>query len=34
LISKAILDDCKKRRNDLNMAWINYKKAFNSVPQS
>jgi hypothetical protein len=34
LISKAILKDCKKRRNNLNMAWIDYQKAFDSVPHS
>jgi hypothetical protein len=34
LISKAILEDCKKRRNNLNMAWIGYQKAFDSVQQS
>jgi hypothetical protein len=34
LISKAILEDCKKRRKNLNMAWIDYHKAFDSVPQS
>jgi hypothetical protein len=34
LISKAILEDCKKRRKNLNMAWIDYQKAFHSVPHS
>jgi hypothetical protein len=34
LISKAILVDCKKRRNNLNMALIDYEKAFDSVPHS
>jgi hypothetical protein len=28
LISKAILEDCKKTRKNLNMAWIDYQKAF------
>jgi hypothetical protein len=32
LISKAILEDCKKRRKNLNLAWIDYEKAFDSVP--
>jgi hypothetical protein len=26
LISKAILEDCKKRRKNLNMAWIGYQR--------
>jgi hypothetical protein len=31
LLSKTILEDCKKRKN-INIAWIDYQKAFNSVP--
>jgi hypothetical protein len=34
LISKAILEDCKKRRNNLNTAWIDHQKAFDGVPHS
>jgi hypothetical protein len=34
LISKAILEDCKKRRKNLNMALIDYEKAFDSVVHS
>jgi hypothetical protein len=34
LISTAILEDCRKRRKNLNMAWIDYQKAYKSVPQS
>jgi hypothetical protein len=34
LISKAILEDCKKRSKNLNMAWIDYQKAFDSVTHS
>jgi hypothetical protein len=34
LISKAILEDCKKRGNNLNVALIDYQKAFDSVPHS
>jgi hypothetical protein len=34
LISKAILEDCKKRRKNLNMVWIHYQKEFDSVPHS
>jgi hypothetical protein len=33
LISKATLEDCKNRRKNLNMAWTDYQKAFDSVPQ-
>ena len=34
LINKTILEDCKKRQRNLSMAWIDYKKAFDSVPHS
>jgi hypothetical protein len=34
LISKEISEDCKKRRRNLNIAWIDYQKAFHSVPNS
>jgi hypothetical protein len=34
LLSKAILKDSKKRRKNLNMTWIEYQKAFDSVPHS
>jgi hypothetical protein len=34
LILKAILEDCKTIRKNLNMAWIDYQKAFDSVPNS
>jgi hypothetical protein len=34
LISKTILEDCKKRRKNLNLAWIDYQKAFDNVPHS
>jgi hypothetical protein len=34
LISKAILEDCKKRRNNLNMAWIDHQNASDTVPHS
>ena len=34
LINKAILEDCRKRQRNLSMAWIDYKKAFDSVPHS
>ena len=34
LINKTILEDCNKRRRNLSMAWIDYRKAFDSVPHS
>jgi hypothetical protein len=34
LISKAILQECKRRKKNLNMAWIDYQKAFDRVPHS
>jgi hypothetical protein len=34
LISKAILQECKRRKKKLSMAWIDYRKAFDSVPHS
>jgi hypothetical protein len=34
LISKAILQECKRRKKNLCMAWIDYQKAFDRVPRS
>ena len=34
LIDTAVLQDCKKRRTNLAMAWMDYKKAYDSVPHS
>ena len=34
LIDKTILKDCKKRKTNLAMAWIDYKKAYDFVPHS
>jgi hypothetical protein len=34
LMSKAILEDSKKIKNNLSMAWIDYQKAFDSVQHS
>lgn len=34
LLNKTILEDCKKHQRNLSMAWINYQKAFDSVPHS
>ena len=34
LIDKTILKDCRKRRANLAMAWINYEKAYDFVSHS
>ena len=34
MINNAILENCKKRKKILSTAWINNKKAFDSVPHS
>ena len=34
LINKSILEDSKKRKRNLSMAWIDYRKAYDSVPHS
>ena len=34
MINNAILENCKKRKKNLSTAWIDYKKAFGSVPHS
>ena len=33
-LNKTILENCRKRERNLGMAWIDYKKAFDSVPHS
>ena len=32
MINKMILENCKKRKQSLSYAWIDYKKAFDSIP--
>ena len=32
MINKIILENCKKTKRNLSYAWIDYKKAFDSVP--
>ena len=32
LIDKMILEDAKKNKKDLSVAWIDYRKAFDSIP--
>ena len=34
LIDKMILRNCKRRKTNLHVAWIDYKKAFDSLPHS
>ena len=34
IINNVILESCKKKKKNLSTAWIDYKKAFNSVPHS
>ena len=34
MISKAIYEDCRRRNKNLRIAWIDYQKAFDSVPHS
>ena len=34
LINRTILEDCKARSRNLSMAWVDYKKAYDSVPHS
>jgi len=34
LIDKMVLKNCRIIHTNLNMAWINYKKAYDTVPQS
>ena len=34
MINNAILENCMKRKKNLSTAWIDYKKAFDSVPHS
>ena len=34
IINNVILENCKKRKKNMSTAWIDYKKAFDSVPHS
>jgi hypothetical protein len=34
LLSNAILQECKCRKKNLSMAWIDYQKAFDRVPHN
>ena len=34
VIDRCILQNCRKRKTNLSMAWVDYKKAYNMVPHS
>ena len=34
LVNKMIMEDCKTRKKNLTTSWIDYRKAFDSVPHS
>ena len=34
LLNKAIIEDCKRKKKNLCVAWIDYRKAYDSVPHS
>jgi hypothetical protein len=34
MISKAIYEDCRRGNENLSIAWIDYQKAFDSVPHN
>ena len=34
LIDKAVLKECKRRKSNMAMAWVDYKKAYDMVPHS
>jgi hypothetical protein len=34
VIPKSIHKDCKRRNKNLSLGWIDYQKAFDSVPNS
>ena len=34
LINKLLIEDSKTRHSSLSMAWVDYQKAYDSVPQS
>ena len=34
MISKTIYEDCRRRNKNLSIAWIDYQKAFDSIPHS
>ena len=34
IIDKTVLKDCKRRKTNLGMAWIDYRKAYDMIPHS
>jgi hypothetical protein len=34
MILKTISEDCRNRRKNLNVTWVDYEKAFDNVPRS
>ena len=34
LINKAVIKNCRRRNTNLNMAWIDFRKAYNMAPHS
>jgi hypothetical protein len=34
MISEATYEDCRRRNKNLSIAWIDHRKAFDSVPHS
>ncbi|XP_030754463.1 uncharacterized protein LOC115881195 [Sitophilus oryzae] len=34
LLSNIIAEDCKRRKKNLSIAWVDYKKAYDSIPHS
>ena len=34
MVSKAIYEDCKRRKRNLSVIWIYYQKVFGNIPQS
>lgn len=34
LVDKAVVENCKRRKTNLEMAWVDYKKAYDRVPHS
>ena len=34
LVDKMVMGNCKRRKTNLAMAWIDYKKAYDMVPHS
>ena len=34
MIDKAVIRNCKRRKTNLNIAWIDFRKAYDMVPQA